>query len=115
MADHLYKVAASKGWFNLDLDIANGVGIRVGRGEYVVSPKDDPRLDSFKASLYQLNQEVAITFSAPVVQAITDALTEDPASTLAITQEQNVQVVDSMFELGGARDAQGACCKLQSI
>ncbi|SNX84533.1 uncharacterized protein MEPE_03242 [Melanopsichium pennsylvanicum] len=113
MAMHLWRAFKRESLFGqvnevTGLEVPSGVAIRYAKAQYVICPSDDARLDDFCQSVAVLNCEAAMTITSSVVAAITTRLT--PSMThVPITPSQNIQVVNSMAALAGARKAQKAC------
>lgn len=113
MATHLWRLFKRDSLFGEGNDATgveppSGVAIRYGKAQYVVCPSNEERLDDFCKSIAVLNTEAAMTLTSAVVAAITTRLA--PSTThVPITPSQNIQVVDTMTGLAGARKAQNAC------
>ncbi len=102
--DHFFSTAADE----TGAELPSGVAIRYGKGQYVVCPSGDERLDEFCHSVAVLNIEAAMTLTSSTVAAITTRLA--PTTThVPITSSQHIQVVERMTQLAGARKAQNAC------
>ncbi|CDW97216.1 hypothetical protein, partial [Sporisorium scitamineum] len=108
MAAHLWKLHKRRNFFSENEDIPSGVALRFAKGQYVVCPADDDRLDNFCRAVIVLNCEAAMTITSPVVTAINTRLAPG-TDQIPITPSQHIQVVETMEQLAGTRKAQNAC------
>ncbi|SJX63886.1 uncharacterized protein SRS1_14590 [Sporisorium reilianum f. sp. reilianum] len=108
MAAHIFKLHKRRQYFSENLVIPSGVALRFAKGQYVVCPADDERLDNFCRGVVVLNCEAAMTITSPVVTAICTRLAPG-TDQIPITASQHIQVVERMEQLAGARKAQNAC------
>ncbi|GAA5852955.1 hypothetical protein JCM8547_004747 [Rhodosporidiobolus lusitaniae] len=105
MASHLFRTCLRRQWVHEGGEDA--VAIRLAKRNYILHPVDE-RLQDFQHALNQLNAEVAVTVSADVVKVVAASLHPD-ADVFSLTQDDHVQIVDTMAELAHARAAQHAC------
>ncbi|CAO1622019.1 unnamed protein product [Jaminaea pallidilutea] len=107
VAERLYREAATERLFSDNINIWNGVALRLTKGQFVACPDNEPRTFNWIAGLCDLNCEASLTVTATAVAGITTMLA--PGTTeVALTPVDRVQVLETMEELGSARKAQGA-------
>ncbi|CEH15582.1 hypothetical protein CBOM_03879 [Ceraceosorus bombacis] len=106
MAGKTYRIAKRSDLFATD--DWSCVALRFSKHQYIVYPEYEPQMSAFVEQIGHVNCEAALTMTTEVCRAVTASL--PPGTTeLALTADDRVQVVESMFSLGTSRKAQGAC------